>query len=47
MIKRILCALLFALCLPALAGGGAAVSDAWLRYIPGGTPAAGYFTRVK
>ena len=31
------------LCLPAFAGG-AAVSDAWLRYVPGGTPSAGYFT---
>jgi len=32
-----------ALCLPAFAGG-AAVSDPWLRYIPGGAPSAGYFT---
>ncbi len=31
-----------ALCLPAFAGG-AAVSDPWLRYVPGGAPAAGYF----
>jgi periplasmic copper chaperone A len=44
MIGRIVCALLFAVSLPALAGGGAAVSDAWLRYIPGGAPSAGYFT---
>lgn len=42
--RRILGALLFAVCLPALAGGRAEVSDAWLRYIPGGAPAAGYFT---
>ncbi len=41
--RGILCAALFAFALPALAGG-AAVADAWLRYIPGGTPAAGYFT---
>ncbi len=44
MLKRILCVALFAFCLPALAAGGAVVSDAWMRYIPGGAPAAGYFT---
>jgi copper(I)-binding protein len=44
MIRKILCAVLFAFCLPAHAGGGAAASGAWLRYIPGGAPAAGYFT---
>ena len=31
-----------AFCLPAFAGS-ATVSDAWLRYIPGGAPSAGYF----
>ena len=31
-----------AFCLPALAGD-ASVSEPWLRYIPGGAPAAGYF----
>ena len=41
--RGIFCAALFAFCLPALAAG-AAVSDPWLRYIPGGAPAAGYFT---
>lgn len=44
MITKVLCAVLFAFCLPAYAGGGAAVSDAWLRYIPGGAPSGGYFT---
>ncbi|MGA7985218.1 MAG: copper chaperone PCu(A)C [Burkholderiales bacterium] len=44
MLKRIFCVALFAFCLPAHAAGGAAVSGAWLRYIPGGAPAAGYFT---
>jgi copper(I)-binding protein len=43
MSRTILCFLLIAFSLPALAGSGAAVSDAWLRFIPGGTPSAGYF----
>jgi copper(I)-binding protein len=41
--RRFLCFLLFAFSLPALAGGGTEVSDAWLRFIPGGAPSAGYF----
>jgi len=44
MIRRILFAALFAFCVSAHAGGAAQASDAWLRYIPGGAPAAGYFT---
>jgi copper(I)-binding protein len=44
MMRRFVFAVLFAFCLPAHAGDGAAVSDAWLRYIPGGAPSAGYFT---
>jgi len=42
-VKRFLLAALLAFCLPAFAGG-AAVSNAWLRFVPGGAPAAGYFT---